>query len=269
MRMNLTVHMVVCNEERWVWYALAAVKDWAEEILVYDTGSTDRTVEVIKAVENDRIRFEEKGRVSAKGLVTLRQEQIHRTRTPWILLIDGDEVWDNRQLGKLIEALKQAPNTIWGGVVETRNCVGDVYHVMPERFGRYRIGNRTGHLNLRVLRNDEDLQVRGVYPDEAYYREENRLQNMPEHLLMLPVFYWHMTHMQRSNNAPRILGRRKRVLDLGERLPDETNYPDVFSLPAPDFVQSPWQPRSFVYTAAACVATPLRRLYLAFKGGSQ
>lgn len=269
MKMDLTVHMVVCNEQHWVWYALSSVKDWADEIIVYDTGSTDRTIEAIKAVENDRVRFEEKGQVSAAGLVTLRQEQIDRTRTRWILLVDGDEVWDSQELGKLTQALKDAPHTIWGGVVETRNCVGDIYHSMPGQFGQYEIGGRKGHLNLRVLRNAKGLQVRGVYPDEAFYCNGKRLQDASEHLLMLPVFYWHMTHMERSGHAPLVPGRRKKVIDLGERLPSNTHYPEVFSLLAPPFVSSPWTHRSLRYTAAAFLTTPLRRLLHVLRGKPQ
>lgn len=265
MKPGITVHMVVCNEQQWVWYALSSVKGWADEIIVYDTGSTDRTIEAIKAVGSDRIRFEQKGPVSAKGLVALRQEQIDRTSTRWIFLVDGDEVWDSQELTKLAEALKGASDTAWGGAVKTRNCVGDIYHIMPEQFGQYKIGDRRGHLNLRVLRNAKALQVRGVYPDEAFYRDDKRLQDAPEHLLVLPVFYWHMTHMERSAHDPRIRARRKKVVDLGERLPSNTQYPAVFSLRAPVFVSSPWAHRSRLFTAAAGIATPLRRLRLAVK----
>ena len=44
MKNDITVHCVVKNEERWIWFAINSILDIAEKILVYDTGSTDKTV---------------------------------------------------------------------------------------------------------------------------------------------------------------------------------------------------------------------------------
>ena len=47
---RLSVCMIVKNEERFLGQCLASVKDIADELIVIDTGSTDRTVEI--AVEH-------------------------------------------------------------------------------------------------------------------------------------------------------------------------------------------------------------------------
>jgi len=92
MKTNLTVHCVVKNEERWIWFALKSILDIADKILVYDTGSSDRTVDIIKTIKSKKIFFEEKGEVDAKGLAQFRREQLIRTKKEWFLILDGDEI---------------------------------------------------------------------------------------------------------------------------------------------------------------------------------
>ena len=45
---GLTVHCIVKNEERWIWYSLMSVLEHSDKIIVYDTGSSDKTIEIIK-----------------------------------------------------------------------------------------------------------------------------------------------------------------------------------------------------------------------------
>src|SRR3989338_6982361 len=54
MKSNLTIHCVVKNEERWILYALKSILDIADEILIFDTGSTDKTVEIIKTIKTKK-----------------------------------------------------------------------------------------------------------------------------------------------------------------------------------------------------------------------
>src|SRR3989344_4947938 len=100
MKSNLTVHCVIKNEERWIWFAVKSILDIADKVLIYDTGSTDKTVEILKT---KKIVFEEKGEVDAKGLTQLRREQLKRTKTEWFLILDGDEVWPEETKKELIK----------------------------------------------------------------------------------------------------------------------------------------------------------------------
>ena len=47
MRKTVTAHMVVMNEEKWIWFAIKSVVDYMDRLIIYDTGSTDKTVEII------------------------------------------------------------------------------------------------------------------------------------------------------------------------------------------------------------------------------
>ena len=176
-----------------------ASKD-VKRALVWDTGSTDNTVQEILSIKDPRIEFMEKGNVSRKELVMLRNEQLRMTKTPWILLMDGDEIWPEKNLKNLIQAIKQCgPKTI-ALVNKTRNVVGDIYHYLPESKGHYQIGPWSGHLNIRAIRNLPGLIVKGEYPDEWYELNGKKIQDQPEKLKFADIWYLHTTHLKRSDS---------------------------------------------------------------------
>ena len=63
MKPNLTVQMIVKNEDQWIWYAIASVIDYASKLIIFDTGSRDKTVEIIKSFKSSKIIFKQKGDV--------------------------------------------------------------------------------------------------------------------------------------------------------------------------------------------------------------
>src|SRR3989344_1504200 len=172
MKTNLTIHCVVKNEEKWIWFALRSVLDIADKVLVYDTGSSDRTVDIIKSIKSKKIIFEGKGEVDAKGLTKLREEQLKRTKTDWFLILDGDEIWPERAKKELVRLIKNADKSRWGVVVRAWNFVGDIYHYHPESIHYhwpYAPKNYKGWANLRVFKKlIPGLHIKGDYPLEAY-----------------------------------------------------------------------------------------------------
>ncbi|MBI5357136.1 glycosyltransferase [Candidatus Collierbacteria bacterium] len=198
----ITLHTIVKNEDRFIKAVLIsalASKD-VKRALVWDTGSTDNTVHEILSINDSRIEFMEKGNVSRKKLVILRNEQLGMTKTPWILLVDGDEIWPKNNLEKLISIMKSCgPETI-ALVNKTRNVVGDLYHYLPESEGHYQIGHYRGHLNIRAIRNLPRLTVKGVYPKEWYEYGGKKIQDIPERLKFIDTWYLHTTHLKRSEN---------------------------------------------------------------------
>ena len=121
----ITLHTIVKNEDKFIKAALIsalASKD-VKRALVWDTGSTDNTVSEILSIKDSRIEFMEKGNVSRKELVELRNFQLEMTKTPWILLVDGDEVWPEKNFRNLIRAIKQCEYETIGFVNKTRNVV--------------------------------------------------------------------------------------------------------------------------------------------------
>lgn len=97
----LTVSMIVKNEERFLPECLASIKDIADEIIVVDTGSTDRTVEIAKSFGVRLIEIE-----WPDDFAKARNVGLDAVRTPWVLVLDADEELIRDDLPALTAAIK-------------------------------------------------------------------------------------------------------------------------------------------------------------------
>lgn len=244
--MRLTGQMIVKNEDRFVGFALEAVLPYVEKMLVYDTGSVDRTVEIIKSIKSDKIIFEEKGEVTPEQLVDLRLEQLERTRTPYFLLVDGDEIWPKQSIERLLSKAGQLPEEKLAIVCRTRNVVGDVWHYLPEETGGYQILGMKGNFNTRLYRKVPGLSVTGIYPLEAYTYQGKSLYEQDEKLEFIDVWYLHATHLQRSDSAP----NPKYRYDLGIKMGRE-DMPEILN-------GEVLGKRSWIYELVAGILNPLK-----------
>src|SRR3989344_2131678 len=90
---KITVHCLVCNEERWIWYALMSVLDQVDEIMVWDDSSQDHTAQIIKSIDSPKIKYRLVSSQTAQGHTKVRQQMLDETKSDWMLVLDGDEVW--------------------------------------------------------------------------------------------------------------------------------------------------------------------------------
>jgi len=84
---SVTVVLPVLNEEENLPGALASVA-WADQVVVVDSGSTDRTVELARDAGADVVRFNYPGHGPKKKNWALDHL---RFRNEWVLLLDADE----------------------------------------------------------------------------------------------------------------------------------------------------------------------------------
>lgn len=236
MNFSLTVHTIIKNEDRWIWYALKSVIDVAQKILIYDTGSTDKTIDIIKSIDSPKIIFESHPIATRQDLVKLRQEQLDRTRTPWFMLLDGDEIWPQANLLKLLTAISVASQDTLALFTRTRNCVGDIYHYLPESKGHYQIKGITGHLNIRLIRKVPHLKITGQYPLEAYILNGQSLQSIEDRIEFVDTWYLHTTHLPRSTQS----GSVKNVID---RLQKRKFWRPSLKMPKSELPEVFWQLR--------------------------
>jgi len=85
--MSLSVCMIVRNEEHCLARALDSVKDLADELIVVDTGSTDRTKEIARTYTDKIFDFVWRDDFSAA-----RNFSLSKASGDWILVLDADEV---------------------------------------------------------------------------------------------------------------------------------------------------------------------------------
>lgn len=260
--MKFTVHTVIKNEDRWVWFALQSVLPFAEKILVFDTGSTDKTVEIVKSIKSPKIVLEERGVVDRGGLVSLRQEQLERTKTDWFLILDGDEIWPEKEFKKMLQVAEGVPKNVVALFNRTRNSIGDVYHFLPESAGKYRFGEREGNFNIRMIRKTAGLKITGEYPIESYADKNGPVEKQENNLQFADCWYLHTSFLRRSSTdackSSGSLGKSK-LWEKGIELKKE-KLPEVLFRKSPFLINDPLGKRGVGYEMAAYFTTPIIQL---------
>lgn len=265
--MKIVAHCIVKDEDRWVWFALMSIIDYVDKIIVYDTGSSDQTIDIIKSINSSKIILKEKGVVDSRGLVELRNEQIHESKGDWLLIIDGDEIWPSSEIKKLITFASKQPLDVKAIVNRTRNCVGDIYHYLPEHYGDYVVAGYKGSLNVRMIRLVKDLKVIGEYPLEAYEDSEGELIKQEGAVVFCDGWYLHTTYLERSSlnkyKTSGSLGKGK-FWELGIKL-EERFLPEVLYREYPPGVINPFKKRGFMYELIAFIFFPIILIKRVFK----
>lgn len=110
--MQLSVVIITFNEEANIGRTLASVQalvaDGKGEIIVVDSGSTDRTVEIAKSF-GARIFVEE-----WKGFAAQKNSAIDKATGDWILSLDADEELDSKAPQAIAEAISNpTPAAAW------------------------------------------------------------------------------------------------------------------------------------------------------------
>lgn len=85
---SLSVTIITLNEADRVERCLESVKDLADEIIVYDSGSTDNTLEIVKRY-TDQI-----WETDWPGYGIQKQRALEQASCDWVLAIDADEALD-------------------------------------------------------------------------------------------------------------------------------------------------------------------------------
>ncbi|MCH8018826.1 glycosyltransferase family 2 protein, partial [candidate division KSB1 bacterium] len=83
---SLSLCMIVKNEEEYLQECLESIEDVVDEIIVVDTGSTDRTVEIARQFDAEvhHIPWND-------DFAAARNESIKHASGDWILQLDADE----------------------------------------------------------------------------------------------------------------------------------------------------------------------------------
>lgn len=88
----LSIVVITKNEEDRIRACLESVK-WADEIIVADNGSLDKTLDIAKKYTDKVIEF------SGQDFATLRSRALEKTTGDWVLYVDADE--------RVLEPLKE------------------------------------------------------------------------------------------------------------------------------------------------------------------
>ena len=259
--MKIIAHTLVHNEENFIWFVLSSVVSLVDKIMVWDTGSDDRSVEIVKLIAKKypgKIKFKEIGEVDADGVTLARQKMLERSDCDWILILDGDEVWTKLGIKELTYVIKKEGKNLDCVVVPFYNLVGDIYHFQEEIAGQYSFGKRKGHLQVKAInRKIKGLHVERAYPLEGYFDGSGRLVQESRKIKFIKTPYFHLTHLKRSS---RIRKFKKYKLELGESFSNDFKYPEVFSSDYPGFIRNPWKKMSTRSFLLASAVTPFKKI---------
>lgn len=261
---DITAHMVVRNEDRFVWYAISSVLPYVDKFIIFDTGSTDKTSSIIETFKDKKIVFSQKNSVDTKGLVNVRQSQIDMTETSWIWIVDGDEVYPSKTAEK-ISQLVESKKDYLGIIVHRYDLLGDVYHYQNEKVGEYNQFGRKGHYVLRLINKKKisGLKVCGDYPYEYFAdKDGNSIKEKgKKYFPFVEERIFHGLYLKRSSRGaslPNVLNRNKYKIELGTKIETE-ELPEVFFWETP-FVSDLCQRRNWLYILVALAVTPIKFL---------
>ncbi|QLG69517.1 MAG: Glycosyl transferase family 2 [Candidatus Woesebacteria bacterium] len=276
---SVFVHTLVKNEERWLWFAVNSVAPYVDRILLWDTGSTDRSIEIEKELVKkyrDKISFRQVGEVDSQKFTEVRQEMLDASNCDWVMILDGDEVWWEDGIKRAIDVINKRGDDLESLVHRYYNLVGDIYHYQEEEAGRYSIDGVTGHLTIRFFnRKIPGLHFSNPHGRQGIYDGDGVLIQKRDNKkrLHLDDYYLHFTHLVRSSTVfkdKEVIKRNiKYKYELGIPFPRGFKYPEVFYQKRPDFVFDPWQKRSGYYVLRAFFETFPKKLKRRFwkKGG--
>jgi hypothetical protein len=190
------------------------------------------------------------------------------TKSDWVFILDGDEVWWEESIAELSDIIQQKGNSIDTIVSRYINLVGDIFHHQEEAAGQYSIDGKKGHLTIRAM----NMRIPGLHASnphgrQAYFdKTKTPVQELEKkrRVHQEKIGYLHFTHLIRSDTRADDLKVPKRDFkykkELGIPFPFDYFYPEVFFIPRPKVVQSPWTLMDQGFKNTAKILTPLRKL---------
>lgn len=263
--MKISVHSLVKNEERYLWYSVMSIVNQVDEVLLWDTGSTDGSIEIAKQLQKqfpDKIKLRFFNDVDKDEFTKLRQKMLEETKADWVFILDGDEVWWEESVLKMVEEIKNGECSVI--VSPFVSPVGDIFHNQENGAGRYRIDGRIGNITIRAFRKDiKGLVLAKDYGKEGYVDASGKF--IQESELVKRKFvdapFLHLTHLERSSRDKDVMQRERKLKhELGNRFALDYYYPEAFFRPRPDIVESPWKVFDRSFLARALIETPLRKI---------
>ena len=191
--LTLTLCMIVKDEEEMLPRCLEAVRPAVDEIVVVDTGSSDRTVEIAESFGARVIHFEWSGDFAAA-----RNVSFEAATGDWLVYLDADEVLVPEDAGRL----RELTGHVWREafyLVET-NFTGDLEH-----------GTTITHNALRVFRNRPEYRFEGRIHEQIAHHLP---RSLPERMEPSQVRVEHYGYLGVVRDAK---DKTRRNLDLLER----------------------------------------------------
>ncbi len=183
----ITVCMIAKNEDNHIEECLKRLRPCRFEIVVVDTGSVDRTVEIAHKYTKKVFHF-----AWCDDFSAARNFSIQQASNDWVLIIDCDEYLENVNLAELENALSANDRSVGMIVRNNPYIIQGVRSVMSERIGR--LFNRK-YCRYEGIIHEQVKTMKGADPDtfqipltfyhEGYVSESDKRMRATRNLEML------------------------------------------------------------------------------------
>jgi hypothetical protein len=195
----MTPVVLVCNEEYWLPYVLEASRGHFERYVIYDVGSTDATRRIIEWFRDTSpgvecfIRWMPMCTPEVQG--AFRNSMITEARSPYYLILDGDEIYTEEGYKNLTLAPVLMPYERFYGMVRRQEWTADLK-------AAYGINRKTPHHRIY----SRMTSFAGTHPGERPVPEISAANEMwHEHIVC-----HHFHHAARSPMDITVPGRLAR-----------------------------------------------------------
>lgn len=162
----LSACLVVRDEEVNLARAIGSLQGLADEVVVYDTGSVDRTVGLARELGAVVIEASWPGDFAAA-----RNSAMQNCRGAWVLSLDGDEELRCEDPATVLGALRQAPEALLAFQLSIDNAVGTGssagYAHVAERLFRRGVCRWRGRLHEQLVERESGELASSAYLGSA------------------------------------------------------------------------------------------------------
>lgn len=188
---DVTACVLVKNEINYIGHILSPLVKKFGEVLVYDTGSTDGTIDVAKSMGANVV---EKGGSSEYAIGSFRTEMNRVASCSWTMIVDGDELYPL----EMIEEIEGLPIPEGKKLGFTRMCSVDwedgSYVQKDDMFNR-------------VAFHPKGSTYKGEYPFESPHLFENPANYF---YLDTKLCAWHLHRLNRSPIDQEVYRRKEK-----------------------------------------------------------
>ncbi len=227
--------VLVSNDEYWLTYALESSRGFFNRYVIYDIGSTDKTLEIINwFIESEKGKstfyFKSWPMLEPRIQGAFRNSMIAESLSEYYYILDGDEVMPPEgyiEVLKAAEIMHLSPKPLLYGVVRRIEVDGDSAYGLDSWIPHHRLYHRTAIWT-------------GNHPGEVpYFKQESEIEYKIENAIC-----YHFHNCIRSSKDAEVIKRLERR-SRGTYRPGEKKKIDIFKLlpiltkPIQNFERSP------------------------------
>lgn len=183
----LSLCMIVRNEEDDLPGCLGDVAPLVDEIVIVDTGSTDRTVEVARELGARVVES-----TWHDDFARARNEALTEARGRWILSLDADERLDYMNGHRLLRSIRVAD-------AATEEEILALAIVLESEVGKEGSGIKTRHVFPRVFRNLPEIRWKGALHEQVVHASTELM----DRTRLTDVLVQHLGYARPDDNVER------------------------------------------------------------------